>query len=141
MTTMQSGSRTTSQNTSETAAGVTVTAALFMIMIGAFQAIEGIVALVNDTFYVVGTTYVFEFDTTTWGWIHLGLGVIAVLAGLALFQGMLWARVIAVIMASVSIVANFMWLPYYPLWSLTIIAFDVFVIWAVTMHPRAAVDG
>jgi hypothetical protein len=118
------------------AVGVIVTAAVLMIMIGIFHAIQGIIALANDTFFVVGEEYVFQFDVTTWGWIHLIVGVIVALAGMALFQGQVWARTVAVLAACVSIVASFAWLPYYPIWNIIIIAFGGFVIWAVTAHGR-----
>lgn len=141
MTTTQPSRRTTEQDESGTAIGVTVAAAIFMIMIGVFHAIQGVVALVNDKFYVVGAKYVFEFDVTAWGWVHIVLGVIVAFAGFALFQGATWARAVAIVAAAVSMIANFMWIPYYPLWSMTIIAFDAFVIWAVTAHPRALADA
>jgi hypothetical protein len=118
------------------AVGVTVFAGILMIMTGVFHAIQGIVALVNDNFFVVGKEYVFTFDMTGWGWAHLVLGVVVATAGFFLFQAATWARTVAVIAASLSIIANFLWMPYYPVWSLTVIAFNVFVIWAVTMHGR-----
>ena len=71
---------------------------------------------------------------TTWGWIHVIVGVVAVLAGIGLFTGAVWARAVAVLVAAISILVNFAWLPYYPVWSILIIAFDVFVIWALTAH-------
>lgn len=122
--------------TSEGAVGVTVLAGTLMIMIGVFHAFQGIVALLNDTFYIVLPEYVLTFDITTWGWVHLILGVIVALAGGALFRGAVWARTVAVIMACVSMILNFVWMPFYPLWSLTIIALDIFIIWAVTLHGR-----
>jgi len=125
-------------NYSGAAVGVIVTAAVFMILIGVFQAIQGLVALLNDTFYVVGAEYVFQFDVSTWGWIHLVLGLVAAFAGYGLLSGATWARVVAILMASVSIVANFMWMPYYPIWSLTVITFSAFAIWAVTAHGHDA---
>jgi hypothetical protein len=118
------------------AVGLTVFAATLMILGGVFHAIQGLVALVNDDFYVVGQEYVFTFDLTSWGWIHLVVGVVVALAGISLLSGAVWARTVAVIVVSLSIIANFMWLPYYPLWSVLVIAFDVFVIWAVTVHGR-----
>jgi hypothetical protein len=121
---------------SGTAVVVTATAGILMVMAGIFHAVQGLVALVNDTFFVVGEDYVFEFDITSWGWIHLILGVAVAAAGVYLFTGAVWARTVAVLVASVSIVANFLWIPFYPVWSLLIIAFDVFVIWAVTAHGR-----
>jgi hypothetical protein len=125
---------------SSAAVGLTVTAAVLMILTGILQAIEGFVALANDTFYVVGSEYVFELDVTAWGWIHLVLGIVAAFAGVALLQGATWARVVAVVMACVSIIAQFAWMPYYPVWSLTLITFNAFVIWAVTAHGRDIVD-
>jgi hypothetical protein len=122
------------------AVGVIIFAAVLMIMIGGFHAIQGLVALLNDEFFVVGSEYVFEFDITAWGWIHLILGVFVAVAGAALLSGPVWARTVAVIVAAISMVASFVWLPYYPLWSILVIALDVFVIWAVILHGRDMVD-
>lgn len=118
------------------AVGLTVFAAVMMIMIGVFQAIAGLVALVNDEFYVVGQEWVFQFDITTWGWIHLIVGVVIVLAGIALFSGQVWARTVGVILAVISAVINFAWLPWYPIWGIVMITLDVFIIWALTSHGR-----
>jgi hypothetical protein len=118
------------------AVGLTVFAAVMMIMAGIFQAIAGVVALANDTFYVVGEKYVFQFDVTTWGWIHLTLGIVIAVAGFFLFRGAVWARTVGVILAGVSAVFNFAWLPHYPLWAIAIITLDVFIIWALTAHGR-----
>ena len=87
-------------------------------------------------FYVVGQKWVFSFNVTTWGWIHLLAGGVLVVAGYFLFQGAVWARVVGVSVAIISAVLSFMWLPYYPIWSMLIIALDVFIIWALTVHGR-----
>jgi hypothetical protein len=118
------------------AVAVTAGAGVLMLLAGFFHIIQGVVALMNDDFYVVGEEYVFQFDVTTWGWMHLIVGVVVGLAGIWLFQGAVWARTVAVVLAGLSILASFLWLPYYPLWSLVVIAFDVAVIWAVTTHGR-----
>jgi hypothetical protein len=118
------------------AVGVTVFAGALMVMVGAFHAFQGLVALFNDTFYVVGPKYIFQFNITTWGWLHLILGIVVALAGAALFRGAVWARTVAVIVACVSVVASFISMPYYPLWSITVIVLDIFIIWAVTVHGR-----
>lgn len=123
-------------NYSATAVGFTVFAATMMIMIGIFQAIAGIVALINDEFYVVTQGWIFQFDITTWGWVHLILGVIIALAGMALFSGAVWARTLGVIIATISAIVNFAWLPWYPIWAIIMITVDVFVIWALTVHGR-----
>ena len=118
------------------AVGMTLFAATMLMVIGFFQAMQGLVALLNDTFYVAGQKWIFEFDVTTWGWIHLLLGIVVVAAGVFVLVGQVWARVVGVIVATFSAVVNFAWLPYYPVWAGVIIALDVFVIWALTVHGR-----
>ena len=118
------------------AVGWTVFAACVLIIVGIFDVIAGLVGIVNDNFYAVTRDYVFQFDTTTWGWIKLIVGVIMLLAGIALFRGAVWARTIGVIVAIISCIVNFAWLPWYPFWALTVIAIDITVIWALTAHGR-----
>ncbi|SDD58288.1 DUF7144 family membrane protein [Rhodococcus tukisamuensis] len=121
------------------AAGTSIGAAAIMVTVGILQLFQGIAAVAKDQVFVVGLDYVYKFDLTTWGWIHIGLGVVVAAVGLALFTGADWARVCAVVVAAISILANFMWLPYYPWWSVLIIALDVVVIWAVsTWDPDRA---
>ncbi len=124
-------------SSSDTAVGIALFGASLMIMAGVFQAIQGIVALANDTFYVLGDEYVFQFDLTSWGWAHLALGALLILTGAFLMAGATWARWTGVVLAGVSAVANFLWLPYYPLWSILVIAIDVAIIWALTAHGRS----
>ena len=116
--------------------GWTYFAGCLLFIVGSLDALWGLAGILNDEIVFVGGQGVIIADVTTWGWIHLILGVIAVFAGAALFSGKVWARTVAVIVAAVSIIVNFTWLPYYPVWSILIIAFDVFVIWAVTAHGR-----
>jgi len=124
------------QRSSGWAVGWTVFAALMMILIGFWHAIAGLVAILEDEFYVAGLNYVFQFDATTWGWVHLILGVLILLAGIGLFSGAVWARTLGVILAVISAIAGFAWLPYYPIWGILITTGAVFVIWALTAHGR-----
>jgi hypothetical protein len=116
-------------------------AAILMIMVGLLQSIVGLVGISTDEFYLATRNYLFQFDTTTWGWIHLVVGVVVGLAGLALLTGRTWARVVGIILAVPSAIANFLFIPYYPVWSLVIIALDVFVIWALAVHGREVITG
>jgi hypothetical protein len=118
------------------ASGFITFAGVMMIMTGGFQFLVGIVAVVDDDFYVKTRNYVFEFDSTAWGWIHMLLGIVVVLAGFAVLTGQTWGRVVGVILALSSALTNFAFLPYYPFWSMLIIALDVFVIWALVAHGR-----
>jgi hypothetical protein len=119
------------------ASGFVLFAALMMIMAGVWQGLAGLVAIFENEFYVATRNYLFEFDATTWGWIHLLLGVIVGLAGLGLLAGQTWARVVGITLAVLSAIANFLFIPYYPFWSMLIIALDIFVIWALAAHGRA----
>lgn len=121
-------------------AGAVAFAGVLLIMVGLFHALQGIVALASNEVYAVTKNYVFHFDFTTWGWIHLILGLLVAGAGAGLFFGKTWARTVAVIAAGVSMLGSFMWLPHYPFWSLAIMALDVFVMWAVIVHGRALVE-
>jgi hypothetical protein len=118
------------------AVGLTAFAAFMLMLAGIFQIIWGVTAIAEDEFIVATPKYVFEFDVTTWGWIHLLMGIIVALAGVYLFRGAVWARLIAVIVAGLSAIANFLTIPYSPLWSLAIVTLNVFIIWAVTSHGR-----
>ena len=124
------------RETSGWANGFILFACLMMIMVGIWQALQGLVAIFENEFYVATRNYLFEFDATTWGWIHLILGLLVAFAGYGLVSGRTWARVVAITLAVLSAIANFLWLPYYPFWALLIISVDVFVIWAVAAHGR-----
>ena len=111
-------------------------ASVMLMIIGVFGIIDGIVAIAKEEFYVVGEKWVFNFNVTTWGWIHLILGIIVLLAGIGILSGNVLARTVGVIVAAISAIANFMWLPYYPVWGVVVIAIDVAIIWALTAHGR-----
>ena len=125
-----------SDHPSAWAAGYAAFAGVVLILIGFFQAVAALVAIDDDEFYVVGQEYVFQFDVTTWGWIHLIIGIIVLLAGFGVFTGNVLARTVGVIVAGISALVAFAWLPWYPIWAVVIIALDVAVIWALTMHGR-----
>lgn len=114
------------------AVGGTVFAGVMLLLIGLFHAVAGLVALIDDEFYVVTANYTFEFDVTAWGWIHLIGGIVVALAGIGVFSGSTWSRLTGIVVAVVSILVNFFFLPYYPWWSLLMIALGVWVIWALS---------
>ena len=127
-----------SEHRSFAAVGFTVFAGMMMVLVGFFQMIAGFGAILEDKVYVAGQDYVFSFDVTTWGWIHLLIGVGLVAAGVGVFYGSILARSVGVLVAGLSAVANFAFLLGWnqPYWSLLIIALDVAIIWALTMHGR-----
>jgi hypothetical protein len=113
-------------------------AGIMLIIAGAFQVIEAIAALVNDEYILVLPNYVFSLDLTGWGVIHLLLGLILAAIGVFLLLGKGWARIAGIVVAGISALINFSWLPYAPLWAILLIALDVLVIWALASARHSA---
>jgi hypothetical protein len=116
--------------------GLAVSGVIFggvmMVMIGVFQVIAAVSAISTDELFVKAENYVFSLDVSTWGWIHLIIGIVAIFAGWALIAGRVWGGLVGIAMATLVAIANFFWIPYYPFWSILTIALAVWVIWALT---------
>jgi hypothetical protein len=107
-------------------------AGAILVLIGCFQFLVGLAGIINDKIFPVPRGYAFDLDPTVWGWIHLILGVLLLATGFGLFAARTWAGVTALFLAMLSALVNFFFIPYYPWWSLVIIALDAWVIWALT---------
>jgi hypothetical protein len=114
-------------------------AGIMMIMLGSFEIIDALVALFNDTYYLVAPSgLVVSVDYTAWGWVHLGLGILAIGTGFGVVAGRGWARVIGIILALLSAIVNLAFIAAYPIWSTVLIAVDVIVIYALAVHGAEA---
>ncbi|WP_340558881.1 DUF7144 family membrane protein [Streptomyces sp. GSL17-111] len=122
------------------ASGGTVFAGVLALVYGVIGVLQGIAGIAKDDVYGTIGDYTYAFDTTSWGWIHLVLGVIVALTGLGILMGATWARFLGVFLAGLVIIANFVWLPYQPLWGLVNIALGVFVIWALATSRSSFAD-
>jgi hypothetical protein len=112
-------------------------AATMLVLIGAFHAIAGFVGLFKEDYYLVPKRdLLVSVDYTVWGWIHIIFGIVAIITAYGLFLGKMWARVLGVLFAMVSTVTNLAFINAYPLWSVMIIAFNLLLIWALTVHGR-----
>ena len=127
-----------SASTSPWAAGLALFAGIAMIISGVWHVLSGLSALFNDKVYVTTPEYIYAFDLTTWGWVQLLLGVVVAGAGVAVVQGRTWGHIVAIMLVGLSLIANFLFLPHYPIWSILIIALDVAVIWALCTYRREA---
>jgi hypothetical protein len=117
------------------AMGLTLAAAVLLMMSGIWNILEGIAAIVRGSFFVVLPNYAYNLSVHGWGWFHLILGIVVTVAGVGLFLDKVWARAIGVTVAAVSAMVNFLYIPYLPVWSIVLIAIDVAVIWAL-LTPR-----
>jgi hypothetical protein len=119
------------------AGGLTVFAGVILATVGVFQFFQGLAAIVKASFFVVAPNNIYELSVSGWGWIHLVLGIALAATGFFILTGQSWARVVGIGVAGLSALANFLFIPYYPLWAVVIIALDVAVIWArATYRPQ-----
>ena len=114
------------------ALGVTAFAGFMLAIVGLFQMLQGIAAIGEDEVFVEGVQYVYELDVTTWGWIHLVIGALALVVAIGLLSGTTWGRIGGITLAALGCISNFVFLPYFPWWSLAILTFNVAVIWALS---------
>jgi len=111
--------------------GFTVLAGMLMILGGLWGFFEGLVAIIHQSFYITQHNYTYQFNVHGWGWIHLILGVVIAAAGVCVLLGQTWAKLLGIVLAVFSGIAEFLFIPYYPIWSIIVITMDVFIIWAL----------
>jgi hypothetical protein len=116
-------------------------AALMMLMIGSFNAISGLTAVVENELFLTGPEGALVVDMSTWGWVHLVLGVAVAAVGVFLLRGAPFARYAAVALVMVNMVAQMLVLPAYPVWAVTVIAIDVVVLWALVVHGHESLQA
>lgn len=114
--------------------GLSLFVGIMMVTLGVFQAIQGLAGLFANTVFVKSPDYVFAFNLTTWGWVHVVIGIVLIGTGFLIVMSKLVGRVLGITIVFVSGLANFASLPYYPLWSLILLALDVLIIWALATH-------
>ncbi|MFF9849376.1 DUF7144 family membrane protein [Streptomyces litmocidini] len=122
------------------AAGGTLFAGVLMLVTGFMDVFQGIAGIAEDDVYTRIGDYVFKFNLTTWGWIHLVLGVIVAIAGIGILKGAEWGRVAGISLASLNILFQFLFLPYQPWWALFSMAISIFVIWALATDEAYGPD-
>jgi hypothetical protein len=116
-------------------------AAIMMMISGGLNALYGLIGIVNDEWVVWTNRGSLYLDITEWGWIHLIVGAVVLLSGIGLLSGNMLARIVGIIAVAVSLMANFFFIPAYPLWALIVITIDVLVIWALTAHGKEVRDA
>ncbi|MFC6239625.1 DUF7144 family membrane protein [Longivirga aurantiaca] len=118
-----------------TAASGWVTFAGWMLLLaGLWQGFIGFLGVLSDEFFVVGQNYVLRLDVTTWGWIHMAIGLLLFVVGCFVFMGKSWANIVGIIAAGVSALSLFAWLPWYPLFAITVLVIDVLIIFGLAAH-------
>ncbi|MFE6354925.1 hypothetical protein ACFVOO_19045 [Streptomyces rochei] len=133
------GAPRTADRSSGWVTGGVVFAGVLLVLNGALAVLQGIAAIAEDDVYARVGSYVYELNLTGWGVIHVILGALVLVTGIGLLRDMAWARFAGIFLASLSLIAQFLFLPYSPVWSVIMMAIDVFVIWALaSRQDRAA---
>ena len=122
------------QDSLASARRLTASAGVVVIIAGVWHILQGVAALVHDPRYTSPSNYIYKFQLNGWSWVYLVLGTVGLAVGIAVFTGQVWGRVTAILLALLSMVVNFLFLPWYPLWSMLMIALDVFIIWVLVMY-------
>jgi hypothetical protein len=115
-------------------------AGILLIVRAFFEAFQGIISLTHNTFYVVTAQQLAVFNFTAWGWGQILLAMVMLFAGFSVLSGHMFGRIVAVIVATVSLMANLAFLPAYPVWSVAAIAIDVLILYAVVVHGSELVE-
>ena len=114
--------------------GMRAFAAVLLLMLGVFNFFDGLAAIAANDVFITTKNNLLMFDLTGWGWVHLILGVAQVVTGASLLAGQAWARYVGIGLVWLNAIAQMLFLPAYPFWSLLIIGLDIVVIWALVMH-------
>ena len=115
--------------------GLAKFAGVLLIISGLWDVVIGLSGILSDKIFVSTPEYLYAFDLTGWGWVHLILGLIVAGTGVGILKGTAWGRIVGVALASVSLLLNFAFLPHYPFWSILVIVLDVLIIWALASLP------
>lgn len=110
---------------------LSVFAGVLMVIGASFEILQGAAAVADPDFFAAGTEYLYEFNVTAWGWIHIVVGVLTAIVAIGLFTQQSWSYLCGLVIVGLGMLANFAGLPHYPIWSLTLIAIDVAIVWAL----------
>ena len=116
-------------------------AGILMLVRGAFQIFEGILGIINNSVYFVRTPNTLTtFSLETWGWVHIGVGILLLTGAVSVFAGRAWGRVIGSLMVGLSLLVNLMFLPAYPIWSILLVVLDVVMLYALIVRGAEAAE-
>jgi hypothetical protein len=136
-----SKTRPTGKPVSTWTLGVVIYGSILLMLVGLFQMFEGLAAILDNNFFPDTRHYLFDTNVSAWGWVHLVLGVVIVVAGFNVMGGRTWARAVGIAVAAVSAIDSFLFIPHHAVWSILIIALDVSVIWALSVYrPQPVAD-
>jgi hypothetical protein len=106
-------------------------AGVMLIVVACFAILQGAAAVGNDNLYPEQADYLYDFDLGAWGWVHVVIGLLGIVVGVGILMRRGWAQLSGVLVAGLSMLTNFAFIPYYPFWAMTIIALNVLIVWAL----------
>ncbi|MGX1668798.1 DUF7144 family membrane protein [Streptomyces sp. NPDC055400] len=127
-------------DSSEMITGATLFAVVTLLVSGPLSILLGVSGIASDTVFA-RSRYAYRFDLTAWGWIHLVIGVALVVAGLGVAAGKSWGRGAGIAVAAISLITQFMFIPYYPAWAITVMALDLLIVWSLARFSPTTSGG
>jgi hypothetical protein len=109
---------------------------VLLVVASLFGMLQGGAAIGSPEFYAAGSDYLYRFNVTAWGWIQVVTGVIGIVVAVGILRQVRWGQVAGIVWAALAMVVNFMFIPFYPVWAVTVIAFNALVVWALTAQLR-----
>jgi hypothetical protein len=115
-------------------------AGLMMMIIGAIDFFEGLIAVIRKEYYAFTPQGLIIFNVTTWGWLAMIFGIVLFLVGVGLTGGAGWARWVGIILIAVNLLGQLGWLgnSQTPIWTLTVVALQIIVLFALTARWQDA---
>ncbi|WP_143765465.1 DUF7144 family membrane protein [Catenulispora acidiphila] len=106
-------------------------AGVWLVIGGSLSVLLGVTGIAEDSLFHLAGGYAYRFDLTAWGWINLVIGVAVGIAGVGVLAGAPWARTAGLLTAAASLISQFMFIPYYPWWSISVMTLDLLAIWTL----------
>ncbi|MFI6124407.1 hypothetical protein ACIBCU_32445 [Streptomyces sp. NPDC051064] len=123
---------------SDMISGVSLSAGAMLMLSGPLSILLGVTGIAHDTLFS-SPRYAYRFDLTAWGWLHLVIGLALVIAGVGILAGKSWGRGAGIALAGISLITQFMFIPYYPVWSIIVMTLDLIIVWVLSrLHPGTA---
>jgi hypothetical protein len=120
---------------SRTLGGTSMAAGGMMVISGSFSIIMGVSGVAQDSLFAASSDYAYWFDLTTWGVIHLVVGVLLLIAGLGTLQDKSWGRGAGASVTAISLITQFMFVPHYPAWAIPMMTLDLLILFSLTRIP------
>ena len=108
-------------------------AGVMFVVAASLNIIWGIAAVADSHFFVADATFILS-GLNTWGWVAIGVGALEALTAMSIWRGGAFGRWVGIAVAGLAIPVAMLSIPAYPLWTLTLVAIDVLIIYGLAAY-------